>query len=209
MSGRKLGMTLIELIVVTAVIAIVSAILFSVLSSAKTRAKQASTWTAIRQFHVAGEIYIADQGGEATIYDIGIVGLSASSNEIKNLLYSPLDPYALGKGNLLKSDSAGPIPFLKEKYSYLMIGDTYMRGAPYRSQCDGTAFGWIAIPAFNRKSSSTGFYADFNERTILGISDGSIRSHKPIQKSEYQSPVSVFGIMDQSCFDKVWDYAPF
>jgi type II secretory pathway pseudopilin PulG len=72
---KKVAFTLVELLVVVAIIMVVSAITFPVIVGAVHRAKETSSMSKLRQLHLATMIYRSEYYGDAVYGQIGAMGL--------------------------------------------------------------------------------------------------------------------------------------
>lgn len=99
---REHGATLIEILVVCAVILTLFAILFPVLTRAKESAKAPALASTLRQVSAAWAIYDPDNYDKAPsvtrLYDAGLVG--------NDLLHRPDDPEPLGEGTMYRLSNA-------------------------------------------------------------------------------------------------------
>lgn len=92
----KRGTTLVEILVVIGIIAVLTALLFPVLTRAKERALDTQEISQLKQLSVAHGLYVADYDDAEPGSTIPILAAGFGSLE---LVRSPLDPFPLGWAN--------------------------------------------------------------------------------------------------------------
>jgi len=117
------GLTLVEVLIVTAIIAILAAVTVSVTQRAKARAHVTVTQNQLRQIATAAGIYESDQG----VHPILIRTLVESRYLNPNMAVSPLDPVSKGFANEYydtptTAPSIHSFPPLTFRQSYVELG---------------------------------------------------------------------------------------
>jgi len=110
--AARSGFTLVELLVVVAIIALLAAILFPVYASVRERAKQASCMSNMRQIGMALTMYLGDKGDKLPPYiqgEYGAIGSSLTASkhmegpgiriaDYKSKPTTPAERFSLGDG---------------------------------------------------------------------------------------------------------------
>jgi prepilin-type N-terminal cleavage/methylation domain-containing protein/prepilin-type processing-associated H-X9-DG protein len=142
--SQKRGFTLIELLVVIAIIAILAAILFPVFAQARSKARQASCLSSIKQWGTAAMMYIQDYDERFPKYFRTIknynpsAGYSAATgwNTSGYYWHESLLPYIKNQETLLCKEAQGALnPFcLPYGWNWAFIHDTSLADYPYPAE---------------------------------------------------------------------------
>lgn len=182
------GFSIIELLVITSILAVLTALLFSVFVRARIRTKTADDIAHLRQIGIAEEIYSTDSGG---IHRYSLTDLVDRGYVPKELVASALDVSREGYHNERlryfvtppKLGSARPY-----KISYYSLGSSYgiwdverqqLSHQLLRSSFEGDPdAGWAASPFPEEKCGfdSLPEFLDFCNRKVIRLRmDGSIK----------------------------------
>jgi prepilin-type N-terminal cleavage/methylation domain-containing protein len=125
-AGRRRGFTLLELLVVMAVISVLAAILLPVLSRAKARAQAIVCLSNTRQLGVAWQVYAAEHG-DGLPYNLGMAGSSLRTplNWVNNVMTWDLSP---DNTNLTTLTDSGLGPFLGNARVFRCPSDDVLSG---------------------------------------------------------------------------------
>jgi prepilin-type N-terminal cleavage/methylation domain-containing protein len=136
--------SLVELLVVVAIIAVLAAIVFVVMSSSKTRAKVSVDISNMRQLAVAESLYTADNDDRRPL---GVRRLLAAGYATPEIVVSPDDPFQIGLGRqMLESMRAhptvmrAPVP----KFSYIGPDEGGWKHEDFQARiAPGVNVGWL------------------------------------------------------------------
>lgn len=188
LSSRRRGFTLMELLVVSGIVAVLAAILFPVLSRSKEKARQTSCTSNLRQLVIASKLYEHDHAGFWVPYVghqkpwngecgpgqywHGIVNDDCVLEETG----SPLFPYSRAKAmNRCPSwyeQSRTQVRGIGYGYNWLWIGGTSYTGtAPYPNLC---AWGWCKISAHDSEIKNPAETIVFADAAVMDWQTGDI-----------------------------------
>ena len=150
---RKFGFTLVELLVVTAIVAILLAIAVPVFVMAKKEAFKAEDISHLRQLGVSRELYMGDYDAEPWL---GIVSLVSGGYSSPRICGSQLDSFAPGYANIVRPNikrrrPPREIPVSPYRVSYLSREDLGVKTSGDRN------VGWlVALHSYPGRPSSRG-----------------------------------------------------
>ena len=148
---KRSAFTLIEILVVIAIIAVIASLVFPVVAGAKRRAKQASCITNERQVFVAYSLYSADHGGEiggAPETLLPLVGYSRSPEVFQCPGESSITRRADGMYNAVLLDIRGELPGSPTRISYAYARDYDPASKPsvWAKVAAGSTMGIVSCP---------------------------------------------------------------
>lgn len=182
---RSLGVTLFEVLIVIAILAIVSGLLFAGLKAAKSAANESLDVQNLRQIGQAGALYQADYDDRLTY---SVVQLVTTGHLQPELAVSPNDPSVTGLGNEGLSNRG--LPTAKTKVSYLSFNDPGMDREPDSINASGRT-GWVAclLPGFSDTfENGTHFFLPGDQFLRLQL-DGAVIKKRAIWRESRENGI--------------------
>jgi prepilin-type N-terminal cleavage/methylation domain-containing protein len=178
------GFTLIEILVVTGILAILAALIFPMMGRARISAYNSGHTVALRNIALSQQIYSENSGECYNTFDLVESGMDS------RLLASPLDPFSEGVANVFRNsplgNESGPRKITKYKDSVIEIVDA-ISPAMIEKLKESNGGGWAMIQA-QPPDSDDPKLAGFKDTTlyanrILRLKfDGSVASRPVIWK---------------------------
>jgi prepilin-type N-terminal cleavage/methylation domain-containing protein len=159
---KRRGFTILEVLVVTAVIAVIFGLLLPVFGQAVDRAKGASELSTMHQLALAASLYHED----TRMWPNSVEQLMEAQRVPKSLAESAMDPTSTGLRNLLveqlfSNGSKGPRPAVYRS-SFVGLGDlNWPEDAIQRLHEEGTNAGWLISFAENRPLNLEDVFQNF------------------------------------------------
>ncbi len=114
---KALGFTLMEMLVVIAIIVVIAALLFPVFTQAKIRAFETTENSNLHQLGIAHGLYVADNDDQTPGSSMHVIGAKYAPPIVAA---SPLDPFRLGWANENRSPGQGTTQY---KDSFIALAD--------------------------------------------------------------------------------------